>query len=244
MARRSFKPGTLLAPLPAVMVSVGANEEKNIITVAWCGILSSDPPRAYISVRPSRHSHKLLKESGEFVINLTTESLALATDYSGIYTGTKVDKFEKCGLHAVESKCVSCPTIEESPLALECKVFQVIESGTHDIFMADIVNVSVREEILDENGRICYEKAGLIAYSHGEYYALGKKIGKFGYSTDKKNKARVASAASSPVSSKVRSEAGTNPNSSSVKKPRVKKNVRKNSTAKPQKSASKLGKST
>lgn len=191
MARQNFKAGTLLAPLPAVMVSVGNAEEKNIITVAWCGILSSDPPRAYISVRPSRHSHKILKETGEFVINLTTEKLAIATDYAGIYTGAKVDKFEKCSLTAIESKCVSAPTIEESPLSLECRVFQVIESGTHDIFMADIVNVSCDEKILDEKGRICYDRAGLLAYSHGEYFALGRKVGKFGFSTDKKSKSKL-----------------------------------------------------
>ena len=191
MARQNFKAGTLLAPLPAVMVSVGNAEEKNIITVAWCGILSSDPPRAYISVRPSRHSHKILKETGEFVINLTTEKLAIATDYAGIYTGAKVDKFEKCSLTAINSKCVSAPTIEESPLSLECRVFQVIESGTHDIFMADIVNVSCDEKILDEKGRICYDRAGLLAYSHGEYFALGRKVGKFGFSTDKKSKSKL-----------------------------------------------------
>ena len=194
MARQNFRAGTLLAPLPAVMVSVGNEKEKNIITVAWCGILSSDPPRAYISVRPSRHSHKILRETGEFVINLTTEKLALATDYSGIYTGAKVDKFKKCGLTAIESKCVAAPTIEESPLSLECRVFDVIESGTHDIFMADIVNVSCDEKILDEKGRICYDRAGLLAYSHGEYFALGRKIGKFGYSTDKKSKSKLRQA--------------------------------------------------
>ena len=199
MARQNFKAGTLLAPLPAVMVSVGGGEEKNIITVAWCGILSSDPPRAYISVRPSRHSYKMLKETGEFVINLTTEKLALATDYAGIYTGAKVDKFQKCGLAAIPSKCVKAPTIEESPLSLECRVFQIIESGTHDIFMADIVNVSCDEKILDEKGRICYDRAGLLAYSHGEYFALGRKIGKFGFSTDKKSKSKLRQA---PTASK------------------------------------------
>lgn len=188
MNRIDLKPGTLLAPLPAVMVSVGDMEESNIITVAWTGILSSDPPRAYISVRPSRHSHKILKEKGEFVINLTTEALARATDYSGVYTGAKVDKFEKCKLTKVASKCVSAPTIEESPLSLECRVFEVMESGTHDIFLADIVNVSCREDIMDENGRIRLDKAGLITYAHGEYCTLGKKIGKFGFSAAKKKK--------------------------------------------------------
>ena len=188
MARQNFKAGTLEAPLPAVMVSVGDMEKSNILTVAWMGILSSDPPRTYISVRPSRYSHKILMEKREFVINLTNEELALATDYVGIYTGAKVDKFEKCKLTREKSAVVEAPTIKESPLALECKVFDIIHSGTHDIFMADIVNVSCDERLLDKNGKICFDRAKLIAYSHGEYYALGKKVGRFGYSTDKKNK--------------------------------------------------------
>ena len=188
MARRSFKAGTLEAPLPAVMVSVGDMENSNILTIAWTGILSSDPPRTYISVRPSRFSHKIIKERGEFVINLTNEALALSTDYVGIYTGAKVDKFEKCGLHKMKSEVVSAPTIAEAPIALECKVFDVIESGTHDIFMADIVNVSCDDSIIDEKDKICFDKAKLIAYSHGEYYALGKKLGRFGFSTDKKKR--------------------------------------------------------
>ncbi len=188
MARRDFKAGALLAPLPAVMVSVRHGDENNIITIGWCGILSTDPPRAYISVRPQRYSYEMIKATGEFVINLTTEKLARETDYAGIYTGAKVDKFKKCGLTPIESKCVSAPTIAESPLSLECRVFDVIKSGTHDIFMADIVNVSCDESILDENGRICYERAGLIAYSHGEYFALGRRIGKFGFSTAKPKK--------------------------------------------------------
>ncbi|MBO7304940.1 MAG: flavin reductase family protein [Clostridia bacterium] len=188
MARQNFKAGTLAAPLPAVMVSVGDMEKSNIITVAWTGILSSDPPRTYISVRPSRHSHAILMEKKEFVINLTSEDLARTTDFCGIYTGAKVDKFEKCKLTKIESAVVSAPTVKESPIALECRVFDVIHSGTHDIFMADIVNVSCDEDILDENGRMCFERAHLIAYSHGEYYSLGKKLGRFGFSTDKKGR--------------------------------------------------------
>ena len=183
MARQHFKAGTLTAPLPAVMVSVGDMENANIITIGWTGILSSDPPRTYISVRPSRHSHKIISETGEFVINLTNESLALATDYAGIYTGAKVDKFKVTGLTKEKSLAVSAPTIKEAPVSLECRVFDVIESGTHDIFMADIVNVSCDGELIDESGRICFERAGLVAYSHGEYYALGRRLGKFGYST-------------------------------------------------------------
>ena len=185
MARRHLKAGTLLAPLPAVMVSVGDMENANIITVAWTGILSSDPARAYVSVRPSRHSHKILVERGEFVINLTTEALARATDYAGIYTGAKVDKFEKLGLTKEPSLAVAAPTIKECPLSLECRVFEVIKSGTHDIFMADILSVSCDESLLDEKGKICLERAGLMAYSHGEYYSLGRPLGRFGFSTDK-----------------------------------------------------------
>lgn len=195
MARQSFKPGTLHAPLPAVMVTVGDMEKANIITVAWTGILSSDPPRTYVSVRPSRYSHGMLTESGEFVINLTTEKLALATDFAGIYTGAKVDKFEKLGLTKLPSECVAPPTIEGTPLALECRVFDVLHFGTHDVFMADIVNVSCDESILD-GGRICLDRAGLIAYAHGEYFALGEKLGKFGFSATKETKAKMR--ASSP----------------------------------------------
>ena len=185
MNRKNFNPGPLLVPLPAVMATVGDMENSNIITIGWTGILSSDPARTYISVRPSRHSHKLLSENPEFVINLTTEKLAFATDYAGIYTGAKVDKFEKLGLTKIESAVVKAPTIGESPLALECRVFDVLHFGTHDVFMADIVNVSVREELLDEKGKICIERAGLMAYAHGEYYSLGEKIGKFGFSAVK-----------------------------------------------------------
>ena len=187
MARQSFKAGALLGPLPAVLVTTGDMENSNVLTVAWCGILSTHPARAYISVRPTRHSYKMLRESGEFVINLTTEALVRATDYSGVFTGAKVDKFEKCHLTRVASEVVAPPTIAESPLALECRVFEVMESGTHHVFMADILSVSCDEEILD-NGRICLDRAGLISYSHGEYFAQGKKLGKFGFSAAKKKK--------------------------------------------------------
>ena len=188
MARIDLKGGALLGPIPAVMVTVSDGEHDNVLTVAWCGILSTDPARAYISVRPSRHSYEMLKKSGEFVINLTTESLARSTDYVGIFTGGKVNKFEKCNLTRVPSKAVSAPTIAESPLALECKVFEVIPSGTHDIFLADIVSVSCDEAVLDKNGKIRLDKAGLMAYAHGEYFALGKKLGNFGFSAAKKKK--------------------------------------------------------
>ena len=188
MGRQSFKPGTLHAPLPAVMATVGTMENANIITVGWTGILSTDPPRTYISVRPTRYSHKLLEENGEFVINLTTEKLAYATDYCGIYTGKKVDKFAKCSLTKEEANEVACPLIAESPLSLECKLTEIIPIGTHDMFLADIVAVDVDERLLDKNGKLDLGRANLAAFAHGEYYELGKKIGIFGFSAVKKKK--------------------------------------------------------
>ena len=185
MARRNFKAGALTAPLPPVMVSVGDMENANIITIGWTGILSTIPPRTYISVRPQRHSYKILKEKREFVINLTTADQAKIVDYAGIYTGAKVDKFKECKLTKVESKEVSAPTIAECPLSLECRVIEIIPMGTHDVFISDIVSVSCDESILDDDGKIRFDKAGLLAYAHGEYYALGEKVGKFGFSTKK-----------------------------------------------------------
>ena len=188
MGRINLSAGTLTAPLPAVMVTVGDMERSNIITVAWTGILSTHPARAYISVRPTRYSYTMLGVGREFVINLTTEKLLFATDFSGIYTGAKVDKFERLGLTRAESNNVEPPTIAESPLSLECRVCEALKMGTHDVFIADIVGVSVDEEIVDERGKIHLERAGLIAYAHGEYYSLGGVIGKFGMSAVKKKK--------------------------------------------------------
>ena len=185
--RQNFAPGALTAPLPPTLVTVGDMENANIITIGWTGILATIPPKTYISVRPSRHSYSILKEKGEFVINLPAAGLAREVDYAGIYTGAKVDKFEKCGFTKVESKEVSAPTIGECPISLECKITEVLPMGSHDVFMADIVSVSCREDVL-EDGRICYDKADLLAYAHGEYFALGEKLGKFGFSTDKKAK--------------------------------------------------------
>ena len=178
----------MLAPLPPAMVSCGSMEKPNIITVAWCGILATHPPKTYISVRPSRHSYGLIKESGEFVINLTPEALVKSCDFCGIYTGKKVAKFKKCGLTPEESEKVSCPSIGESPLSIECKVTDIVPLGSHDMFVADIVSVGVDETLIDENGKLRLDKARLTAFAHGEYFALGKKIGTFGFSTKKKKK--------------------------------------------------------
>lgn len=185
--RKSFAPGTLAAPIPPAMVTVGDYENSNILTIAWTGILASQPPKTYISVRPSRHSYGMLKETGEFVINLPSVSLARIADYVGIYTGAKVDKWQKCGLTKQKSDKVSTPTIAECPIALECRVTDILQMGSHDVFIADIVGVSCREEIIDADGKMRFERADLLAYAHGEYYALGDIVGRFGFSTDKPN---------------------------------------------------------
>ncbi len=188
MAKIKWKGGAMLSPLPPAMVSCSDGEKNNIITVAWTGIVNTIPPKTYISVRPSRHSHKLIKESGEFVINLTTRELVRHADWCGVYTGARVDKFARCGLHAEGASEVGCPLIAESPLSLECRVFDVIPLGSHDMFLADIVAVDVDESLLDEKGKLHLERAGLVAYSHGDYFELGKKIGTFGFSVAKKKK--------------------------------------------------------
>ena len=187
MAKVSWKGGTLLAPLPAVMVTCGDMENSNIITIGWTGIVNTHPPMTYISVRPSRHSYNIIKEKGEFAINLVPAELVKKADYCGIYTGKKVDKFAKCGLTKQEAKEVGCPIIAESPMALECKVKEIIPLGTHDMFLAEIVATDVDEAIIDKNGKLCLDRVKLTSYAHGEYFELGKKIGKFGFSTAKGN---------------------------------------------------------
>ncbi len=177
----------MLSPVPPTMVSCGdIDGESNILTIAWTGIVNTIPPKTYISVRPQRHSYELIKKSGEFVINLTTTDLARAADYCGVYTGAKVDKFEKCKLTKERASRVACPMIGESPLSLECKVTDVLELGSHHMFLADIVAVNVAEEYIGKDGKLRLESAGLCAYAHGEYYALGKKLGSFGFSAAKK----------------------------------------------------------
>ena len=188
MKKVSWKGGALLAPMPPVMVSCGTHEESNIITIAWTGILNTHPPMTYISVRPSRHSYGIIKERGEFAINLTPADLVKKADYCGIYTGKKVDKFEKCGFTKQEATAVCCPIIAECPLTLECKVKDIVPLGTHDMFIAEIVAIDVAEELLDENGKLHLERARLAAFAHGEYFEVGKKIGTFGFSVKKKKK--------------------------------------------------------
>lgn len=185
MKRKSFSPGALTAPLPPALVTVGDEEHSNIITVGWTGILSTVPPRTYVSVRPSRHSYGIIKQTREFVINLPSVKIAKEVDYCGIYTGAKVDKFAACSFTKEKSNVVSAPTLGECPIALECRVVEIIPMGSHDVFIADIVSVSCREDIIDKDGKMRFDSADLLAYAHGEYYALGEKVGRFGFSTDK-----------------------------------------------------------
>ena len=188
MGKIKLKGGALLAPLPPVMVSCGQGDKANILTVAWTGILNTVPPKTYIAVRPRRHSYNLIKESGEFVLNLTPASLVHAADYCGMYTGAKVNKWEKCKLTPVEVEEVSAPIIGECPLSLCCKVTEVRPEGTHDVFFADIVGIYAEEGLMDANGKLHFERADLCAYAHGEYFSIGKKIGHFGFSAAKKKK--------------------------------------------------------
>ena len=194
MAKQIMKPGTLLSPVPAVMVSCGEGEKANIITIAWTGIINSDPPMTYISVRKSRHSHKLIEESGEFVINLTTEALAFATDYCGVKSGKELNKFKETGLTPVKGQAVSCPLIEEAPVNLECKVKEIHSYPSHDMFVAEIVAMDVDDEIISPKGKILLEETGLLAFIHGEYFGIKKhSLGRLGFSVMKpKTKKRIS----------------------------------------------------
>lgn len=188
--KQIWKGSALLAPVPPVLVSCGTEKNANIITVGWTGIVSTHPPRLSISVRPCRHSYPFIAEQKEFVINLPTRQLVYATDWCGVKSGKDVDKFQQMHLTASPAHTVACPIIQESPVNLECKVFQQIPLGSHDLFLADITAVQVDESLLDSNGKLCLENAELIAYAHGEYFDLGKQLGTFGYSVRKKKNSR------------------------------------------------------
>ncbi|MBK5262847.1 MAG: flavin reductase family protein [Peptostreptococcaceae bacterium] len=188
MGKVSFKPGTMLNPVPVVMVSCGSMEEKNILTIAWTGIINSEPPITYVSVRKSRYSHELIEKSNEFVINLCTEDLTKAVDFCGVKTGRNTDKFKEQKLTPVEGELVGCPMILESPVNLECKVIEMKSFPTHDMFIAEIVKVHVDEKLLNRAGKLQLEKAELICFNHGEYFGIKREaIGKFGYSIMKPN---------------------------------------------------------
>lgn len=186
MSKVMWKPGTFIYPLPAVMVSCGTMEKSNIITVAWTGILNTNPAMVYISVRPTRYSYNLIKEQGEFVINLTNEKLAKATDWCGVKTGAKVDKFKEMNLHKEKANFVKCPLIKESPASIECRVIEIRELGSHHMFVAEVLAINADEKYIDEKGAFDISKCDLIAYSNGHYYKLCKKLGRFGFSVQKK----------------------------------------------------------
>lgn len=188
MSKVIWKAGTFIYPLPAVLVTSGTMEKSNIMTVAWTGILNTNPAIVYISVRPERYSYNLIKENGEFVINLTTEELAFATDWCGVRSGSKYDKFKEMNLTKEVGKFVKCPLIKESPVSVECKVIDIKKLGSHDMFMAEVLSIDADEKYIDENGAFDICKCGLISYANGGYYTQGKKIGKFGYSVQKKKK--------------------------------------------------------
>lgn len=187
MGKQVWKPGNMLYPLPVVMVSVqGKNGEDNIITVAWAGTVCTNPPMVSISVRPERHSYQMIKDSGEFVINLVTDRLVKAADYCGVRSGRDVDKFEQMHLTKAQAEQVRTPMIEESPVNIECRVAECRELGSHHMFIAEVAAVHIEENYLDEKGKFCLNNSGLVTYSHGEYFLLGKKVGSFGYSVQKK----------------------------------------------------------
>ncbi|WP_167617282.1 flavin reductase family protein [Maribellus sediminis] len=189
MARTYWKPGTIIYPLPAVMVSCGETpEEQNIITIAWTGTINSDPPMCYISVRPGRHSYEIIKRTGEFVINLTTEKLAKATDWCGCRSGRKFNKWKEMNLTPAPAKFVKAPIIEESPVNIECRVKDIVELGSHHMFIAEVLGVSIDDAFINEQDAFSFSQANPLVYSHGHYFGMGKRIGKFGWSVEKKKK--------------------------------------------------------
>lgn len=188
MPKQFWKGSALLSPVPAALVSCGTLQTPNVLTIGWTGIVCTHPPMTYISVRPQRYSYDIIKNSGEFVINLTTAAMCRQTDLCGVKSGKDTDKFALCGFHPVPSHEISAPLIEECPVSLECRVTESKELGTHTMFLAEIVGVDIDDDYIDENGRLDMKKCGLMAYAHGEYFSLGKKLGSFGWSVRKKKK--------------------------------------------------------
>ena len=189
MAKTHWKPGTIVYPIPAVMVSCGENpEEYNIITIAWTGTINSSPRMCYISLRPGRHSYDIIKRTGEFVINLTTEKLAKATDWCGCRSGRKYNKWKEMKLTPVPAQVVKAPTIGESPVNIECRVKDIVELGSHHMFISEVVNVTIEDDYMNEEGAFSFSKANPLVYSHGHYFGMGRKIGKFGWAVEKKKK--------------------------------------------------------
>lgn len=188
MGKVIWKPGTFEYPIPAVMVTSGDFEKSNIITVAWTGIINTDPAMCYISVRPSRYSYHIISETKEFAINLTNEKLAFATDWCGVKSGKDVDKFKEMRLTKEKAKFIKCPLIKESPVSIECRVEKELNLGSHTMFIARVLSIDADEKYINEKGAFDISKCDLIAFANGGYYSLGKKVGTFGFSVRKKNK--------------------------------------------------------
>ncbi|MBR2137117.1 MAG: flavin reductase family protein [Alphaproteobacteria bacterium] len=190
MAKISWKPGTMLAPIPPALISCGTMDNPNVMTAAWTGVICTEPTLVYVSIRPSRFSHQLIRQNSEFVINVPTVKLARAVDMCGVKSGRNTDKFALTGLTPQKCVKISAPQVAEAPISLECVVKNVTSYGSHDMFLAEVVAVNVDEDLLDKQNALMLDKAGLLAYAHGFYYALGKKIGKFGWSVEKKSTKR------------------------------------------------------
>ncbi len=190
MEKTVFKGGAMLSPTPPTMVSCGEGDDANIITVAWTGIMCTNPAVTYVAIRPSRHSYGIIEKTGEFVINLVPSHLTKACDLCGVKSGRDINKWAECNLHQKKASAVNVPLIEECPVNIECRVREKLSLGTHDVFIADVLAVNVDSKLIDLNGKIRLWKADLIAYSHGSYYTLGKHLGDFGFSVKKKNKKR------------------------------------------------------
>ena len=186
MARQTWRAGNFVYPLPAVMITSKNGDVENVFTAAWTGTICSDPAMTYVSIRKERFSHDIIKNSGVFCINLTTEELAYATDYVGVKSGRNENKFETLGLETEPATEIDCPMLKKSPVVIECEVEEIKELGSHDMFIAKVLAVNVDEKYMDEKGKFDLEKCKLLAYSHGQYYKLGERIGKFGYSVQKK----------------------------------------------------------
>ncbi|MCI8308644.1 MAG: flavin reductase family protein [Clostridia bacterium] len=188
MSKKVWKGGAFEYPIPAVLITCGTMEKSNVMTAAWTGIINTKPPMVYVSIRPERYSYNIIKENMEFVINLTNEKLTYATDWCGVKTGAKFDKFKEMNLTKEKANFVKCPLIKESPVSIECKVIEIKELGSHTMFIAEVLSIDPDEKYINNNGEFDISKCNLIAYANGGYYSLGKKLGKFGYSVQKKKK--------------------------------------------------------
>ncbi|MBQ9375186.1 MAG: flavin reductase family protein [Ruminococcus sp.] len=186
--KENWKGSVITSPLPPTLVTCGSVDKPNILTIAWTGILNTRPPVTYISIRPERYSYDIIKNNGEFVINLATEKLVRAVDYCGVKSGKNTNKLSDMGLTVDKGSTVNAPILEQSPVSIECKVREIVPLGSHDMFIADITAVDAATELLDKDGRLALENAGLLAYSHGSYFSLGKKLGNFGFSVRRKKK--------------------------------------------------------